>query len=277
MTDSAFSELAELALKTSGMAIGRSSRMQVESRLTPLLRREGFANIDDLMTCIQNRDHQALGAETVARLASKETWFFRDREQLEHLVHNTLPTRIAPASETNLRIWVAGAASGQEAYSLAILLSEDPELAGLPVDLLATDLDSDCVTRMRGGVYTHFEIQRGLSVHRMLQHFRPSGDGGWQANKPLRDRITARQHNLLSPMDGLGEFDVILCRNVLGGLAAHVRAHVFERLIARLRPGGTIVLGTQENFPEIHDHLAPAGDVAGLFMTRQDSAAIASA
>jgi chemotaxis protein methyltransferase CheR len=277
MDDSVFSELADLALRTAGLSLARSQHAAVEARLTPLLRREGFAGVGELLACIQTRDHQPLAAETVSRLTSKETWFFREAGALAHLVRHVLPARAALHPQDAMRIWIAGCATGQEAYSLAMLIREAPELAGTPIELLATDLDADSLARTRNGVYTHFEIQRGLSVQRMLQHFRPTGDGSWQASRSLRDQIAVRQHNLLHPLEGVDAFEVIVCRNVLGELAAHIRQSVLSRLADRLRPGGMLLCAAGDTQPEIHTRFEPASDVPGLFMTREDSEAAAAA
>lgn len=277
MDNAVFSELAGLALKHSGQVLPPQKAALAEARLTSLLRREGFANVAELLSCLELRDHEAMTRETVARLCSRESWFFRDRTVLSELVNKFLPARIIDRGEEKLRVWCAGVAAGQEAYSLAILLSESELLQGRKVELLATDLCPEMIGRTRTAAYSHFEIQRGLSTPRMLAHFRPCQDGSWQAQRALRERVAVRQHNLLDPMDGFGQFDAILCRNTIGTMSRNHQGDVLQRLSACLKPGGRLLLGLDEQVAAIHQVFETDGHRPGFYITPADAEAEAAA
>ncbi len=272
MDSAVFSELADIVLKTSGQVLHSGQVALVNSRLTSLLRREGFAGVEELLACIRARRHEALAREMVEALTSRETWFFRERESLEHLVGSHLLGRVRDEAEgKRLRVWCAGVSSGQEVYSLAMLLDENPAFEGVRVDLLATDISAACMARVRSGIYGHFEIQRGLSVQRMLKYFKPAPDGQWQASRALRERVSIREHNLLDDMGGLGMFDAILCRNVLPGMARGLQGGVLQRLAGQLKPGGALLLAGGENPVAAHGIFTPNRDCTGFFMTEQDA------
>ena len=256
MDSDTFSELADLTLDRTGQVLHVHKTALYNTRLMPLLRREGFCTAAELAGCIRERAHEALRAETVGRLVSTGGTFFSDPDTLAHCVDTFLPARAGRAQGGKLRIWCAGVGSGQEAYSLAILISENEMLRGLNVELLATDMASEAVERVRAGSFSHFEIQKGLSARRMLAHFRPLADRSWQALGPLRNRIAVRVHNLMDSADGFGRFDLILCRRVMGTMAPVGQMRVLENLSSRLLPGGLLVTGEGETIqclPEIFE------------------------
>ena len=273
MDSDTFSELADLTLDRSGQVLHPGKLALYDARLMPLLRREGFSSAAELAGCIRERGHEALGSETVGRLVNGGGRFFSDPDTLSHCVDEFLVARAARQQGGKLRIWCAGAGHGQEAYSLAILIGENEALKGLSIDLLATDMSTEAVERTRAGTYSHFEIQKGLAVNRMLAHFRPLADRSWQAMGPLRNRIAVRVHNLLDSAEGLGRFDLILCRRVMSSMAPVGQMRALETLSGRLLPGGLLVTGDDETIgclPEVfetdaerHNLHARAGETAG--------------
>lgn len=264
MQDATFHELADLALKATGQFIPASRAYLVESRLQAILRREGFAGPDDLAACLRARPNPVFEAEIAAALLTRQTWFFRERATLAQIVDHVLPDRLKQSKAGRLKLWCAGVSTGQEAYSLAMLLGEAQEgLRGARIDIVASDVCRQSLNVARAGIYGHFDIQRGLSVHRMLEHFDQLETGQWQASGPLRERIGFRHHNLLDDEVPIGQFDVILCRNVLSGMDKAMRSRVMASLAHHLLPGGLVFLGEGEILPADNGHLEPVADVRG--------------
>jgi len=269
MQDAVFNELADLALKGSGQAIPRSKSYLIEARLAPIARREGFGSLADLVHCLKSRANPVFAAECAAALVSKDTWFFRERETLNRLVTDILPARLKAGNSGRLKIWIAGGATGQEAYSLAMMLEDDmpAALRGAKVEILSTDLCKTATERARAGRYGHYEVQKGLSIHRLMHHFTRTDSGQWEISETLRARVSFRQHNLLESAGGLGKFDVILCRNVLSGMDRSARARVADSLAAQLMPGGLILLGQGESLIGLTSQLEPSRDFRGAWAT----------
>ena len=268
MDDSVIQEIADLALAGSGQHMPLSRSYLVEARLAPILRREGFAEVSDLLACLKARQYSKLHAETVAALTSKTTCFFRERAMLERLASHVLPMLADAAPDAPLRIWCAGGAGGHEAYSLAILLQESETLRDRPVEILSTDISEVMNEAARAGKFGHFDVQKGLSIHRLLTHFTRLETGEWQVSPDLAARIGVRRHNLLDDASGLGEFDVILCRNVIKDMAASAGARTLLNLARQLTDGGVLVLGKDESATGLIEGLEPSRDVRGAFVRK---------
>ena len=196
----------------------------------------------------------------------------------DSLIDEVLPSR-KELGATRLRVLCAGGASGQEAYSLAMLLDETPEtlFGDTPVEIVSVDICEDTIERARSGHFGHFEVQRGLSVHRLLKNFKRQEDGGWKISDDLRLRTSFRVHNLLDPIDGLGEFDAIVFRNVLPQMAKPVRARIADQIISQLLPGGALLLGEEEKLPIVSDDLASVEELRNVFVRGESPAVVAAA
>ncbi|MEX1251784.1 MAG: CheR family methyltransferase [Hyphomonas sp.] len=263
MQDTIFNALADLALNASGQLIPASKAYLIEARLAAIARREGFGTLEDLVHCLESRQNPVFRAEVAAALLSRDTWFFREYGSLETLVRAMLAERIAASPAGGIRIWCAGGSTGQEALSLALLLEDETPagLAGAKVEILSTDLCKQAIEKGRSGIFGHYEVQRGLSIQRLLKHFTRLDSSDWQASEALRTRVSFRVQNLLEPAGGLGKFEIVLCRNVMSGMARSARVRVAESLANQLGPGGLIVLGEGESLYGLTDRLEPAGDV----------------
>ena len=277
MQDTVFNALAELALTASGQSIPPSKAYLIGVRLAAILRREGFAEPSDLVHCLETRQNPVLRAEIAAALASRETWFFRDMGGLEDLVRKVLPERLAAGPPGRVRIWCAGGSTGQEAYSLSMLLEEEAPFAGADIEILSTDLCRQSSEKGRSGLFGHYEVQRGLSVHRLLRHFTRLESGDWQASQALRNRVSFQVHNLLEPAGGLGEFDIILCRNVVSGMVRPARSRTAESLASQLAPGGMILLAEGETLLGLSERLEPASELGRGWVAAGTANARASA
>ena len=279
MDETAFHEIAELALNGSGQLIPPTKTYLVEARLGPILRREGFAQIDELVACLKARPNAKLAAEVVAALTSKHTHFFSERQVLEQITGHILPMMAPKATDGCLRIWCAGGATGQEAYSLAMLLEEadDKALGEVRVEILSTDICEKTTAKARAGKFGHFDVQKGLSIHRLLAHFTRLDTGEWQISNTLASQVGFRVHNVLEDASGLGLFDVILCRNVLSGMTRQKRSQALLNLARQLTDTGLLMPGGHESLDGLVTGLEPSRDLRGAYRRKVAADALRAA
>ncbi|WP_084420926.1 CheR family methyltransferase [Henriciella litoralis] len=276
MDEMIYREIADLAQKGSGQFISPTKSYLIEARLAPILRREGFSTVDELVACLNARPGSKLAGEAVGALTSKTTSFFSERQSLERVVNHLLPKRAAKAKDGKLRIWCAGGSTGQEAYSLAILLEEstDEALKDVQVEIVSTDICKKTNAAARSGIFGHFEVQKGLSIHRLLKHFTRLETGEWQVSPALARRVGVRPHNLMKPADGLGQFDIILCRNVICDMARPQRSKALLTAARQLAAGGTLVLGKQESAAGLIAGLDPSRDLRGAWVRNVETSGL---
>lgn len=273
MQENTFNELADLALRHSGQKISASKSYLMEARLSAISRRENFATLDDLVHCLKARPNPRFEQEVAAALTAKKTGFFRERDLIEKVVGQALPKRLSESKTGRLRVWCAGASTGQEVWSLAIRLREDmgSPLAKAEIEIIGTDISSDCVETAKQGLYGHFEVQKGLSIHRLMTNFRRQDSGDWEINEDFHQNVRFRRHNLLQSARDLGSFDVVLCCNLLGDLAETTKPTVLETLSAQLLPGAFFFAGANEAIEGLTHTLKPSRDLRGAF--ERDTAA----
>lgn len=273
-----FNEFADYALQGSGQHIPAEKSYLVEARLSPIIRREGFSSASQLADCLKARPNKVLEAEIIAALTTKTTRFFDERDGLEYIVDEILPMRQEAGAE-RLRVLCAGGSTGQEAYSLAMLIAETPDavFGDTPIDIVSVDLCNETTERARSGHFGHFEVQRGLSIQRLLKNFKRQEDGGWKINDDFRLRIGFRNHNLLQPIDVLGEFDAIICRNVFPQMAKPVRATVASQLTSQIVMGGALLIGEEETLPFVSDSFASVEEHRNLVVRVSSESAVAAA
>ena len=247
ISDSSSRILAGLLEARTGQQLTMSRRWRIETALSALLRERGIASLDELITILVMGKEPGLSNQVVEALLNNETYFFRDRSPFDLLARHALPELAERRKQQRrLRIWSAGCSTGQEVYSLAMLIAENPaDWSGWTVDILGTDVSTGCVDRARNGSYSQFEVQRGLGINQMIQWFEECADG-WRAVEKLRKPVRFQVHNLLEPPPHPGDFDIVLCRNVLLYLSADKRALAFERLASAMAPDGWLMLGAGE-------------------------------
>jgi len=228
--------LRKFLKERSGLDLSSDKQYLVESRLIPLARRAGLPGITELVQKIKGGT-DPLTAEVVEAMTTNETFFFRDKIPFDHLREAVIPELLkARASRRSLRIWCAASSTGQEPYSIAMCLKEiGPALAGWRVEILATDLSQAVLEKSRAGVFSQFEVQRGLPIQMLVKYFSQVGEL-WQLNADIRAMIQHRQLNLLQDFSHLGTFDVIFCRNVLIYFDQDAKIGIFERLAKVLEP-----------------------------------------
>jgi chemotaxis protein methyltransferase CheR len=266
MTDLEFDFLRGYLKTRSGLALSGEKRYLVESRLGPVCRRFNLANLGALVTALKGTRDLAMERAVVEAMTTNETFFFRDRTPFDLFRDVLLPEAMARrATQRRLRIWCAAASSGQEPYSLAMMLQDAaPRLAGWTVDLVATDLSTEVLEKAKAGLYSHFEVQRGLPVQSLIKHFEQVGEQ-WRISASLRQMVDYRPLNLLHPFEALGTFDIIYCRNVLIYFDAPTKGDVLARLSNSLASDGALLLGAAETVIGLTDKLVPNTQHRGLY------------
>jgi chemotaxis protein methyltransferase CheR len=265
VTPSDYEYLRKLLKDRSGLDLSADKQYLVESRLLPLARKTGLSGIPELIQKMK-AGAEALTAEVVEAMTTNETFFFRDKLPFDHLREAILPALLqARASRRALRIWCAASSSGQEPYSIAMCLKEfAAALTGWRVEILATDLSQGVLEKSRAGIFSQFEVQRGLPIQMLVKHFGQVGEL-WQLNADIRAMVQHRQLNLLQDFSHLGRFDVIFCRNVLIYFDPDTKAGVFNRLANVLEPDGVLALGAAESVVGISDAFKPYPERRGFY------------
>ena len=266
VSESACRILAGLLEARTGQQLTLSRRWRIETALTAVLRERGIATLDELISLIVMGRDPALSSRVVEALLNNETYFFRDRNPFDLLAADALPRLAKQRRMTRrIRIWSAGCSTGQEAYSLAMLFADEPDRwAGWTIDILATDVSTSVIDRARCGVYSQFEVQRGLGVRQMLHWFEECDDG-WRTAPALRRPVRFKVHNVLDSPPLGGPFDIILCRNVLLYLCREKRQLAFDRLASALVPDGWLMLGAGETVIGQTSRLVADTDRRGLY------------
>jgi len=257
--------LRKLLKERSGLDLSSDKQYLVESRLIPLARRGGLAGIAELVATIRSGS-DALTTEVVEAMTTNETFFFRDKIPFDHLREAILPALLqARANRRSLRIWCAASSTGQEPYSIAMCLKEfGPALAGWRVEIVATDLSQAVLEKARAGIFSQFEVQRGLPIQMLVKYFTQVGEL-WQLNADIRAMVQHRQLNLLQDFSHLGTFDVVFCRNVLIYFDQDTKVGIFDRLAKMVEPDGVLALGAAESVVGISDAFKPYPDRRGLY------------
>ena len=247
VSDSSSRILAGLLEARTGQQLTMSRRWRIETALAALLRERGIPTLDELITILVMGREPSLATQVVEALLNNETYFFRDRTPFDLLTKAALPKLAQRRHDSKrLRIWSAGCSTGQEAYSLAILFAEDPvRWSGWTIDILGSDVSESAVRRARDGIYSQFEVQRGLGVTQMIRWFEEC-EAGWRAIEPLRRMVRFQVQNLLEPAPHPGQFDIVLCRNVLLYLNTERRAQIFDRIGSAMAHDGWLMLGAGE-------------------------------
>lgn len=263
MTPQDFDYLRKFLRDRSGLFLAIEKQYLAESRLLPLARRNGMSTLDELIERLRNRTPTPLATQVIEAMTTNETFFFRDKIPFDHFRDTIMPGLIAArAREKRIRIWCTAASTGQEPYSLAMVLkSMGSAIAAYRIDIVATDLSSDVLEKAKAGIYSQFEVQRGLPVQTLVKFFDQVGEN-WQLAPELRSMVQFRPLNLLNDFSALGTFDVVFCRNVLIYFDQENKIALLNR-IARQMPGdGFLVLGAAETVIG----LKPLADKRGLYV-----------
>lgn len=258
--------VAAEAYKRSGLVLSADKGYLLESRLAPLARAEGFPSIEALITAARRDSSDRLLWAITEALATHETFFFRDNTPFDLFKEEILPVLSRTRGNTaTIRIWCAACSSGQEPYSLAMILEEEKaRLGGLRFEIVATDMAPRVLEKAKAGLYSQFEVQRGLAIQRLVTHFDQSGDQ-WRIKPNLRSMVTFQKQNLLENFSGMGTFDVIFCRNVLIYFDADTKKRILQRLAAQTAGDGYLIMGAAETVVGLSQDFAPVEGRRGLY------------
>jgi chemotaxis protein methyltransferase CheR len=260
MNNATFLFIAGIVKQRSGGVLGPDQAYMLDTRLAPLLKRENLASLDSLALRLRGAGSELLAQEVAELLTTNESHFFRDGKPFDHLKELLPALHKARAPGLPIRIWSAACSTGQEAYSIAILIAEaqdaDPGMKTRRFEIIGTDLTRAVLDRAKAGIFTQFEVQRGLPVRMLMKHFKQI-DGRWQASERLRGFTRFEQANLLQDVARFGRFDVVFCRNVLIYFDLPTKARVLNAIAAQLAPDGALYLGAAETALGISDRVEP--------------------
>jgi chemotaxis protein methyltransferase CheR len=257
--------LRKLLKDNSGLDLSADKQYLIESRLLPLSRKCGVAGISELVLKMKSGS-AAIVTQVVEAMTTNETFFFRDKVPFDHFRDAIMPEILqARAGRRSIRIWCAAGSTGQEPYSLAMCLKEmSAATSGWRIEILATDLSQEVLEKSKAGIYSQFEVQRGLPIQMLVKYFKQTGEL-WQVNPDIRAMVQHRQLNLLHDFSQLGTFDVIFCRNVLIYFDQDTKINIFNRLAKITESDGFLVLGAAETVVGLTDAYKPFPERRGLY------------
>lgn len=261
MTPDDFDKLQSLLANRAGYRLTRDRIHLAEHRLGPIARREGYANVEALLANLWASPVASLAWAVIESLLNPETWFRRDRAPFQVLEKELLPALARARPGGRVRIWSAGCSTGQEAWSIAMAGRE----AGAHVEIMGVDLSQRAIEKARGGLYTGFEVQRGLTAKTMLRWFEPAGDE-WRVRDELAETVRFGRANLLDEPTDDDRFDVIFCRYVLNDMEPARRARVLDGLERRLVDDGCLFLGADERLEGDTVAFRPVSGRRGLYV-----------
>jgi len=256
----------------SGLVLSADKQYLVESRLLPVARKAGLGSLGELVGALKGGNADALMTTVVEAMMTNESLFFRDKTPFQNFRTAIMPALLAARrTSRTIRIWCAAASTGQEPYSLAMALNEmERDITGWRIDVLATDISNEVLEKARQGLYSQFEVQRGLPIQLLIKYFTQIGDT-WQIAPDIRAMVKYQQLNLLSDFSHLGMFDLIFCRNVLIYFDQETKINLLNRFARVVASDGFLVLGAAETVVGLTDSFKIVGDKHGLFAPRSRS------
>ncbi|MGZ0188616.1 MAG: CheR family methyltransferase [Alphaproteobacteria bacterium] len=265
--------LIALLQRECGLVLDAEKAYLAESRLAPVARQFGHADIDQLVANVMSVRSKDGVRAVVEAMVTHETFFFRDRKPFDHFRDFALPALLdARATARRLSVWSAAASTGQEAYSLAMLLDDrKADLKGWRTTIVGTDISEQALERAKSANYSQFEVQRGLPIKRLVAFFNQKGDR-WVIKPELRQMARFEKFNLLDNPTALGKFDVVFCRNVLIYFDVSVRRKILAGIAQQLNPGGYLYLGGAETTVGLSTDFAPQRDGRGVFQLVEKAA-----
>ncbi len=277
ISTSAFTFVRELVRAESAIVLEPGKEYLVESRLLPLARQAGHADVDAYVAELSTRRSPAALKKVVEALTTNETSWFRDSDPYTTLRESIFPELARNRPQRQLRVWAAACSSGQEPYSLVMTALDTPALAGWKVEVVATDLSEEMLARGRAGEYSQLEVNRGMPATTLVRHFERQGLN-WRISQSIRERVEFRHLNLTRPFPPMGRFDVVFLRNVLIYFDLPTKREVLRRVRQVLAPDGHLFLGAAEMTMGVDDgwQRVPAGR-SSVYRIREDLTMEASA
>lgn len=270
-----FDLFSVLVKQRSGLVLTKDKAYLLESRLIPIARKWNLKTLDDLATMVRTKRDEPLLRDVTEAMTTNESFFFRDQKPFDQFRQKLLPYLLqARAGKKQMRIWSAAASSGQEAYSLAIICNEEAaKLQGWKIDIIGTDLSSEIIERAKSGIYSQFEVQRGLPITMLVKYFQQVSADKWQIKDNIRQMVSFREGNLLQDFGPIGIFDIIYCRNVLIYFDQPTKSKVLEAMSKIMSPDGYLFLGGAETVLGVSDRFKPLEGERGVYVLSSNNSA----
>lgn len=266
MTPTDYDFLRKLLKDRSGLVLSADKQYLVESRLLPVARKAGLSTLTELVVKLRGAGAEALTNDVVEAMTTNESFFFRDKLPFEHFQNFIMPALLATrAKQKKIRIWCAAASTGQEPYSIAMVLKEmAKQIEGFRIEIIGTDISTEVLEKAKAGIYSQFEVQRGLPIQLLVKNFTQVGEM-WQIASDVRAMVQFRPLNLLRDFSSLGMMDVIYCRNVLIYFDQATKIDVIDRLAKLMPPDGFLSLGAAETVVGLTDSFKAVAGRRGIY------------
>tara|TARA_R110002072_G_scaffold60051_35_gene152687 strand:+ start:1221 stop:2087 length:867 start_codon:yes stop_codon:yes gene_type:complete len=275
-----FEYLKDFLKTRSGIVLSADKLYLVESRLTPVARDLGMAGIDELIEALRKTADERLKTCVTDAMTTNESFFFRDQKPFDNLKDHVLPPMIAARKakgQNRIRIWSAACSSGQEPYTIAMMLLENKDKFGdMAFEILATDLSTEIVEKAKEGAYSQFEVQRGLPIQLLVKYFTQT-ETAWQISEDVRKMVRFQTFNLLDSYGVLGKFDIIFCRNVLIYFDQDTKGAILSRMADISTPDASLFLGGAESVIGITSDYQPVTGVRGVYQLASNAPAVGAA
>jgi len=260
-----FNLLANLVKTQSGIVLTPDKTYLLESRLPPVARKHGLKGLEDLINAVKAGRNKALTDDVVDAMTTNESLFFRDQKPFQIIKDEIFPKMAqSRAGQKKIKIWSAACSSGQEPYSIAMMAKEERSMQGWTFDILASDISREMLKKAKDGVYTQFEVQRGLPITMLVKYFKQNGDK-WIIDRSLQQSIKFKEFNLLDDMASLGSFDIVMCRNVLIYFDQPTKSKILDGIAKRLAPDGVLFLGGAETVLGLSKAFKPVPSLRGVY------------
>lgn len=261
LTDAEFQKLTDVIKEYSGILLTRDKEYLIDGRLSPIVKKYEMEGLKNLVEKIAS--DRSLFIEVIEAITTNETSFFRDQRPFEHMRNVTIPELIEIKGKTiPLSIWSAACSTGQEPYSLAMVLGD--HFPDLDYKITATDLDNKVLDKAKNGVYSQFEIQRGVPVPMLLKYFDQDGSN-WKVKGNVGARIAFQSFNLLESPKSLGAFDMVMCRNVLIYFDAPTKSKILNHIASVMAPHAYLYMGSSESLIGIETPFKQVPDISGVY------------
>ena len=266
MSPEDFEFISSLIKSRSGLVLTPDKSYLLESRLMPVARKHGLKGLEDLINHLRTRKDEAMTVEVTEAMTTNESFFFRDVKPFDLLRDVVLPPILEKrASQKRLRIWCSAASSGQEPYSIAIVLKElGAQLAGWNIDIVGTDISHEILKKAQEGMYSQFEVQRGMPIQLLLKYF-DKKDENWEIKPEIKNMVQYKYWNLLDDLNALGKFDIVFCRNVLIYFDAETKGKVLENIAKLMPEDGMLFLGGAETVLGVTEKFKPVQGQRGVY------------
>jgi chemotaxis protein methyltransferase CheR len=265
-----FELLSGMLRSRSGLVLSKDKVYLLETRLMPVARKRGLENVEALVEEVRTKKEEPLFRDITEAMTTNETFFYRDNKPFDTFRDDILPHLIqAREQRKTIRIWCAAASTGQEPYSLCMILKEAAaKLNGWRIEIIATDLSSEVLEKAKVGLYSQFEVQRGLPITHLVKYFKQVGEL-WQIDESIRSMVSFRELNLMDDFSRLGMFDLIMCRNVLIYFDQETKNSVLERVAQVMPSDGRLILGAAETVIGVSDKFKPVPNQRGVYALAQ--------